>query len=384
MRLIFFSMISLLILSSCQSNENPEETADNAESNTEEAIVESSDESSNNNESEETTNNEQPDTNESMEESNDNLSDQNTTSFDIHSDEVQEALFFPSSVEEENLTFSQDVITQGMSQTEVEERYGTYDLIYPGHGAPVVIYGNLGVNYSETFPYGTDDEQADEDINPDENIVEDVKFYAGLPYEEVVEALGEPDVDVYETEGGPVSGLQLMEYMIEDKENSTIKGLFRLHDDESGEKIVDLMTVDEVPDDVEESTAQQPEESEDISDEDEERIDLFIEGYINDLMAYYNNDDEDILMRTREASPNYEKISSNRASGNYSNHETHALNIIDITKDEGNIYEVTVSREYSHETSNGRSVTEVEYSIVETPQGFMIYDYQEVNNEPAE
>ena len=271
-----------------------------------------------------------------------------------------------------------------MSQNEVEERYGTYDLIYPGHGGPVVIYGNLGVNYSETFPYGTNDEQADEDIDPDENIVEDVKFYAGLPYDEVVDALGEPDFDVYETEGGPVSGLQLMEYVIEDKENSTIKGTFWLHDNESGEKIVDLMTVDEEPHNANESTAQQPQDSEDIDSEEEERIELFINGYIEDLMAYYNNGNEDILMRTRETSPNYEKISANRASGNYRNHETYELNIDNITPAGGSDYEVSVSREYSHATSEGRSLTEVEYSLVNTPQGFMMYDYQELNNEPVD
>ncbi len=393
MRLVFFSIISLLILSSCQSNENTEETDDN----TEETTVESSDENLNNKVSEEKNNNERADTNESSEEStnsenqeevgdesNDGMSNQNATLFDIHSDEVQQTLFSSSSVEEDHLTFSQDVITQGMSQTEVEERYGTYDLIYQGHGGPVVIYGNLGVNYSETLPYGTNDEQADEDINPDENIVEDVKFYAGLPYDEVVDALGAPDVDVYETEGGPVSGLQLMEYVIEDKENSTITGTFWLHDTESGEKLVDLMTVDEVPDDGEEITAHHPEESEDMDGENEERIESFIIGYIEDLMEYYNNGDEDILTRTRETSPNYEKISANSASGNYTNHETYELDIIDVTNVEENVYEVTVSREYSHATSNGRNITEVEYSIVETPQGFMIHDYQELNNESVE
>lgn len=397
MRLIFLSIISLLILSSCQSNETPEETVDN----TEETTVDSADEGANNDTSDEASNNAQSDINESSEEateenmnegeeegatgeSNNDMSNQSATSFDINSDEVQQALFSSSSVEEDNLTFSQDVIIQGMSQTEVEERYGTYDLIYPGHGGPVVIYGNLGVNYSETFPYGTNDEQADEDINPDGNIVEDVKFYAGLPYDEVVDALGEPDIDVYETEDGPVSGLQLMEYIIDDKENSTITGTFWLHDNEPGETIVDLMTVDEVPDDAEEITAQQPEESEDMDGENEERIESFINGYIEDLMEYYNNGDEDILTRTRETSPNYEKISANSASGNYTNHETYELDIIDITTVEENVYEVTVSREYSHATSNGRSITEVEYSIVETSQGFMMYDYQELNNESVE
>lgn len=382
MRLVFL-IISLLILSSCQSNENIEKTDDN----TKKTVVETSGENSNNKESEEKNNNERVDTNESSEESanSENQKDgKNATLFDIHSDEVKKILFSSNSVKENHLTFSQDVITQGMSQTEVEEHYGTYDLIYQGHGGPVVIYGNLGVNYSKTLPYGTNDEQADKDINPDKNIVEDVKFYAGLPYDEVVDALGAPDVDVYETKGGPMSGLQLMEYVIEDKKNSTITGTFWLHDNESGEKIVDLMTVDEVPDDAEDITAYHSKEAEDIDSKNKERLELFINGYIEDLMGYYNNGDKDILSRTRETSPNYKKISTNNASRNYINHETYELDIIDIKAVEENVYEITVSREYSHATSNGRNITEVEYSIVETPQGFMIHDYQELNNESIE
>lgn len=399
MRLVIFSTISLLILTSCQSNENDVEP----DGNTEEATVESSDESANDRTSKEKTSNEQPETDGSSEapteedvnsekegegtaspeESGDDSSNPDATSFDIHSDEVQQALFDSGSVKTENLTFSQDVITKGMSQSEVEERYGPYDWIYPGHGSPVVIYGNLGVNYSEVFPYGTNDEQADEDINPDENIVEDVKFYAGLPYDEVVDALGAPDVDVYETEGGPVSGLQLMEYVIEDKEESTITGTFWLHDNESGEKIVDLMTVDEVPDHMEESTVREPQESEDVSEDEEERMKAFISNYTDDLTNYYNNDEEDILTFTREESPNYEKISVNKASGNYRNHRTYDVDVIDIKNNETNEYEVTVTRNYEHISSNGRRTTVVEYTIVNTPQGFMIYDYEEIDNEPV-
>ncbi|WP_411844210.1 hypothetical protein [Salinicoccus sp. HZC-1] len=398
MKFIFFSIISLFILSSCQANETSEEDNTNGSS------VESTEENTNNEISEETTSNEQPDTNESSEESteenknskneeegkkstnesNDNMSGQNATSFDIHSDEVQQALFSSSSVEGENLTFSQDVITQGMSRTEVEERYGTYDLIYPGGGVPAVIYGNLGVIYSDSRPFIPSKDPGDENTNPDENNVEDVLFYAGLPYNEVVEALGEPDVDVYETEGGPVGGVQRMEYVIEDKETSTVKGVFALHDNESDEKIVDLMTVDEVPDDADEATAQKPGESENIDTEEEERITIFINGYIDALMEYFNNGDEKVLGYSNEGSPNYEKISSNKASGNYRNHETYELNINNITPAGGSAYEVTVSREYSHATSSGRSITEVKYSIVNTPQGFKIYNFQELSNSSVE
>lgn len=141
------------------------------------------------------------------------------------------------------------------------------------------------------------------------------------------------------------------------------------------------MTMDEVPDDAEQVTAPDSQETEDLNAE-EGRINSFIEGYIDELMAYYN--DEDIITYTRETSPNFEKISSNKDSGNYRNHESYNINVNDITQSDGNVYEVAVSREYSHETSNGTRLTEVEYTIVETPQGFMVFDYQEVNNEPVD
>ncbi len=355
---LFFSSISLMILGSCQFSPSLDETASVDE----------------------------PVTNESSEESieeitNDNTNDQDATLFDINSTEVQETLFSSSSIEENNLTFSQDVITEGMSQTEIEEQFGAYDLVYPGHGRPVTIYGNLGIVFSEIVPHGTNDEFADENVNPDENIVENVMYYAGLPYDEVVDALGEPDDDIYETEGGPVSGLLFMEYVIEDREDSTIIGSFWLHENESGEIMVDVMTVDEVPNDVDDGAAQEPE---DIDSDEAERIELFITGYIDDLMNYYNNGNEDILMRTDETSPNYDKITANQASGDYSNHETYAINVNNITATEENVYEVIVTREYSHATSNGRNITEVEYTIVETPQGLMLYDYQTLSNELIE
>lgn len=315
-------------------------------------------------------------TSEETDEPSDNPTEQDATYFDIYSSDVQQLLLSSSSIDGDELTFSQDVITEGMSQTEIEAQYGAYDFVYPGHGRPVTIYGNLGVVFSEILPHGSNDEFADETINPDENQVEDVIYYAGLSYDEVVDALGEPDVDVYETEEGPVSGLLFMEYVIENREDTTIMGRFWLHENESGEIMVDVMTVDEVPHDVYNPGDRQ---SEDV-----ERIEIFISEYIDDLMEYYNNGNEDILMRTDETSPNYETISANQASGDYSNHETYAININNITATEDNVYEVIVTREYSHATSNGRNITEVEYTIVDTPQGLMLYDYQTLSNELIE
>lgn len=323
--------------------------------------------------SDETASDDEPDSNESVEEPSD---ENGATSFDINADEVQAALFSSGSIDGDELTFSQDFITEGMSQTEIEAQFGAYDFVYPGHGRPVTIYGNLGVIYSEIMPHGTDDEMADENINPDENLVENVMYYAGLSYDDVVDALGEPDVDVYETEEGPVSGLLFMEYVIENREDTSIMGRFWLHENEAGEIMVDVMTVDEVPHDVNDPG--------DGQSEDRERIEIFISEYIDDLMNYYNNGNEDILMRTDETSPNYEKLLENQASGDYQEHETYELIVNEINLVEENVYEVNVSREYAHATSNGRNITEVAYTIVDSPQGMMVYDYVEISNEAVE
>lgn len=292
------------------------------------------------------------------------------THFDINSKAVQDELF---NIDDNTLTFSQDVITEGMTQSEIEDLYGEYDLVYPGHGRPVVIYDNLGVIYSESFPYGTDDEQAREDINPDENRVEDVLFYAGLPYDEVISAIGEPDTDVYETTEGPVSGLLLMEYNIDEQEDTITKGQFSLHEAENGELMVNILQINEEPTDAEATGMSES----DVSDYDEETITSFIESYIDSLMDYYNNGDEDILLTmTPKESPNFQKIKRNKESDNFSNHETYHIEVLDITKESGE-YSVTVEREYSHASSDGRETTEVIYTIVNTTNGFRVFDYEE-------
>lgn len=199
------SLLSVILLIGCQNdnetdtqeNQNIEEDTDNETDQTAENDNEALDEEQDTDSNESTNNVSEEDTNSEENQTPD-------TQFDIDSETVQQELFNFEQTED-SLTFSQDVITESMTQTEVENLYGEYDLIYPGHGIPIIIYGNLGVRYSESFT----DEAQEENINPDENTVEDVFYYADTPYDEVVSALGEPDTDVYETTEGPVGGIYI-------------------------------------------------------------------------------------------------------------------------------------------------------------------------------
>ncbi|GAB3070413.1 hypothetical protein ACFOU0_09165 [Salinicoccus sesuvii] len=416
MRLFLFSVMTIFVLTSCQSNEAPENSSDHTSTDVGEEAVQSSGDSSDidipENDSDdvssassiENTDDSTSSENDASEVSSDESSsedtnDRNPTAFDIQSEDVQETLFDPAGVETENPTFSQDAITLGMSQSEVEAQYGEPDFVYPGHGGPVINYGNLGLNYEDSSAFLSNDNRERDAPDPDENTVINVMFYANLPYDEVVDALGSPDVDVYETEGGPVEGLQQMKYIIEEREETTIEGTFWLYDNEEGEKIVAVMTMDEVPDDAEsvsnrgiegdeedseeDETSSSSQETEDVSESEKERITAFINSYAEELTNYYNDEDEVINTFTVEGSPNYEKISANKATGNYRNHETYDVDVTDIDIDAPD-YTVTVSRDYEHISSNGRRTTVVEYTIINTPRGFRIFDYEEIDNRSAE
>ena len=383
MKLLFLLLVLFTLLGCQNSVEEDNQESENDNTADEETVnqTEQTDEESNHEDNQDdkqsTEDNENINTNSeaASDEGNESISSEggqtSDTHFDVNSETVQQELFNLDQTED-SLSFSQDVITEGMTQTEVENLYGEYDLIYPGHGIPIIIYGNLGVRYSESFT----DEAEEENVNPDENTVEDVFYFADTPYDEVISALGEPDTDVYETTEGPVGGILLMEYFLEEGDNSTFKGQFNLHEDDNGELIVDLFQIIEEPNDGEMLEPEDNQEYE-VSELDVERMTFFIETYIDSLMNYYNNGDSDqLLTMTREESPNFWSLEENQESGNFSDHETYNIEILDVEKTRSGFL-VTVEREYSHASSNGRETTEVVYNIIDSSQGFRVYDYEE-------
>src|SRR5699024_1753556 len=113
--------------------------------------------------------------------------------FDINSAEVRSQLIGTRGGNPEN-NFEQNAITLGMSQTEVEEMYGPYDVALESpYGVAPAVYGNLSILYSEGAPFGEGDDLSSPNINPDTNIVMEVHFFANVNEEELINALGEPD-----------------------------------------------------------------------------------------------------------------------------------------------------------------------------------------------
>lgn len=165
-RLVIGSLVGMLFLTACGNEEqdetengqqdtgSQEEVKNNNVENEEINNQQEEDAEADNNEEEQSNNMTEQDGREDREvEINDEASDEtdedtssqeatNTknTYFDINSKTVQDELFNIDDTNGNNLTFSQDVITEGMTQTEIEDLYGEYDLIYPGHGRPIVVW----------------------------------------------------------------------------------------------------------------------------------------------------------------------------------------------------------------------------------------------------
>lgn len=391
LRIIMLMMGSFMIVTGCSNeqeaeapveNETESEEADSeSESSNQESIeqepseeasregAENEDAESGNNSSEE----------EQAEETTESAAESESiaTEFDINDTDTQQRLMAPT-YPEEGLSFEQDVITEGMTQEEVEDLHGQYDFIYPGHGRAVTIYDNLGVVYSVPGPYG-EDELATTDVDSDEVVVENVMYYAGVSYDEVVAALGEPDVDAYEPEEGPASGYHFMEYVLDQGQDMELAGVFWMHEDENGQLMADVMTKNEQPIDVEAYN----ESLGGVDDYTAETLTATMEAYLSSLEDYFNDENESVFDYTDPSSENGSIIIDNKESGNFSDHENHNIEVLSM-EEEDSVYYVTVSREYSHATSAGVRETVVQYEIYSTAKGFKVMDFEELNDGPAE
>jgi len=306
--------------------------------------------------------------------------------FDLNSPEVQEQLLGTSAGNEEG-TFEQDFITEGMTQTEVEELYGPYEFTFYTGGASPAFHGNLGVVYSERAPYGPGDDGSDSSINPDENYVEYVWYFAHIESNELINALGKPDD--YNDGSQSMNGLPYYVYEGEgDDWRYYITGA-STYNSPDGERIglIKREIFDEDP--KEQASSDNGEryfedyytegfpveltEEDDYFTYDTLRNFIF-KTYLDNLADYYNDENDDVLSILEGNA--LDKIQANKASGNFADHQNYPGTTVSVQQISEREYQITVNRTYSHATSNGQETSQVTYTVLDTNGMLKITNYE--------
>lgn len=306
--------------------------------------------------------------------------------FDINSPEVQSQLLGTSAGNDQG-TFEQDVITEGMTQTEVEELYGPYEFTFYSGGASPAFHGNLGVVYSERAPYGPGDDGSDSSINPDENYVEYVWYFAHITEEELINALGQPDQ--YDDGSRTMNGLPHYVYEGEGEDGRYFITGASTYNSPEGERIglIKREIFDEDP--KEQASSDNGEryfedyytegfpieltEEDDYFTYDTLRNFIF-KTYLDSLADYYNDENDDVLSILEGNA--MDKIQANKASGNFADHQNYPGTTVSVQQISEREYQITVNRTYSHATSNGQETSQVTYTVLDTNGVLKITDYQ--------
>jgi hypothetical protein len=306
--------------------------------------------------------------------------------FDLNSPEVQAQLLGTSAGNDEG-TFEQDFITEGMTQTEVEELYGSYEFTFYTGGASPAFHGNLGVVYSERAPYGPGDDGSDSSINPDENYVEYVWYYAHIESDELINALGEPDD--YNDGSQSMNGLPHYVYEGEGDDGRYYITGASTYNSPEGERIglIKREIFDEDP--KEQASSDNGEryfedyytegfpveltEEDDYFTYDTLRNFIF-KTYLDNLADYYNDENDDVLSILEGNA--LDKIQANKASGNFADHQNYPGTTASVQQISEREYQITVNRTYSHATSNGQETRQVTYTVLDTNGMLKITDYE--------
>lgn len=292
--------------------------------------------------------------------------------FDINSPSVYEQLIGTTGGNDDGI-FEQDAITVGMSQTEVEEKYGPHEFsLYVG-GADTAHYGNLSVAYSELAPAG--DTPQGRNINPDENYVEGVYFFAKITEDELVQALGDPDY--YDDGNGTMNGAPVYTYEGYGEDGRYYRTFVSTLETDNGILVGEILRAiyDEDP-------------TQGLSDEDNfasgdqfSELDGAISSYMYRLAPYYNYPDyPDILEFVEEGSSAHIRLEENKASGNYEDHIVHEATLISAEYLDNGLVKLSTARVYEHKTTNGPHITWVDYYM--NPETLQIVDYEEIHYEP--
>lgn len=355
---IYLLSVFILLLTACSSNEDSStETVSESEVGGSE-LAELEEENSNNGPEEgETT----EDQGERDNQHYNSESDRSKLVFDITSPEVI-SQFIGTENKNKDGYFEQDAITVGVSQTEIEEKYGAYDFTLQAGGSAPAFYGNLAVIYSGFYPYGDGDDASDSSINPDENYVEAVYYYAGITENELIEAWGEPQdarttgpALIYQGEGDDGNYYVTLAGSSITRDGELISIIQRnIYEENPNEPSQSAVNEDDLP------TTDDSALNAEIKDEAD--YEFLLTEYLNRLTAHYNmNEYDDVYYYLRKGSPAYDKIADYKASGHLTGHETYEVELVSMTDLGDGTVMLNANRVYSHDNSNGQRITNVDY-----------------------
>lgn len=294
--------------------------------------------------------------------------DKSAVLFDLNSEEVQSQLFGTTTGNEDG-TFAQDAITNGMTQTEVEEKYGPYDFTFYAGGASPAFHGNLAVVYSQRTPYGPGNDGSDSSINPDENYVEYVWYFAHATEDELLAAWGEPDDSnagdrtmnglphyIYDGYGEDGRYYTTGASTFNSPEGERVGLIKRTILDEDPQAASETINEDDIP------VTEAPNPNAEIKDETD--YEYLLTEYLQRLATHYNYDNyDDIYYYLKKGSTAYDKIAANKVSGDFTGHKTHSVELVSM-KDLGDgTVELNANRVYSHDNSNGQQTANVTYIV---------------------
>lgn len=294
-------------------------------------------------------------------------SDRSSLNFDIDSPEVQAYINKNDNYDDEG-NFIQDAISIGMSQTEVEDLYGKHDFTMMDPGSVAAVYENLAVLYSSQMPHGDGSDSTDSSIDPDSNSVEMILYFANITSEELQNALGSPDNQLQNLQGNQnyiyeSNGWGSLIFSETGTPDGTKIGTMRGYEDNitsqnneySGDRYFDEYYTEGFP------VTLSPEKD---SYTYETMQGFIFKTYLNSLRDYYNGKDDELLHITTGSA--LEQVQENKESGNFSNYQNLTGRLLSAEQISVREYRVTVERSYSHASSGGQQTTQITYIIVDT------------------
>lgn len=300
-------------------------------------------------------------------------SDRSSLIFDINSPEVQAYINKNDNYDDQG-NFIQDAISIGMSQTEVEDLYGKHDFTMMDPGSVAAVYENLAVLYSSQMPHGDGSDSTDSSIDPDSNSVEMILYFANITSEELKNALGSPDNQLQNLQGNQnyiydSNGWGNLIFSETGTPDGTKIGTMRGRDVNTANQ--ETVNEEDIP------VTEAPNPNAEIKDR------IIYEGAINEylgrLAQYYNYDNYDnIYYYLKEGSAAYDKITANKASGNYTGHKTENVELVEMTDLGDGTVKLNANRVYSHDNSNGRRIANVDYIVnAETHE---VLDFEQISD----